>query len=257
MIPHHVIDGDGPPVVLLNSLGTTLDMWRPQVTALSAAFLLVRLDFRGHGGTPAAAGALTVGDLARDVVELLDHLAVPSAHIAGASLGGAVAMRIAHDHPGRVERLALVSTAARIGTPESWRERAETVRADGGAGISEAAMGRWFSPAFHADQPGTVAAFRERFDATDAEGYAACCEALSRFDMRGELTEIHCPAVVIAGTGDEVTTVADAAYLDERIPNARMVLAEGAKHLLTVERADWANRILLDFFTTDDSQARA
>ncbi|MCD0447557.1 3-oxoadipate enol-lactonase [Glycomyces sp. A-F 0318] len=251
MIPHHVTDGDGPAVVLLNSLGTTLHMWQPQVIPLKERFRLVRFDARGHGRTPRTAGALTVDDLADDVADLLDHLGVARAHLVGASLGGAIAMRLAVREPDRVNRLVLVSTAAKIGTPEGWRARAEAVRAGGCAAVSGPAMSRWFSEAFLADQPDTVAAFRDRFDACDAEGYAACCEAIGGMDLRDQVHRIGAPALVVAGADDEVTTVADAAFLDERIPGARTVLAEGAKHLLTAERADWANRILVEFLDGD------
>ncbi|WP_112137132.1 3-oxoadipate enol-lactonase [Glycomyces dulcitolivorans] len=247
MIPHFEVDGEGPPLVLVNSLGTTLDMWRPQVTPLGARFCLVRFDARGHGRTPFEGGALTVDDLVGDVVDLLDHLGIERAHFAGVSLGGAVAMRLAVTRPERVDRLALVSTAARIGTPEGWRDRAETVRANGTAAISEAGMGRWFSPDFIKARSDTVAEFRQRFDACDADGYAACCEALGAMDQREDVRRIVAPALIAGGTADEVTTPADAAFLDEQILDSRMLLAEGAKHLLTAERPDWFNRILIAF----------
>ncbi|MFB9658834.1 alpha/beta fold hydrolase [Glycomyces mayteni] len=283
MIPHYEIDGDGPPLVLVNSLGTSMEMWRPQVTPLGARFRLVRFDNRGHGGTPYSGSGgsggfdrlggpggigdtggpaggrsrgaddrpLTIDDLAGDLVDLLDHLGIERAHVAGVSLGGAVAMRLAVTRPERVDRLVLVSTAARIGTPEGWRERAEAVRADGCASISGAAMGRWFSSAFLADQPGTVAAFRRRFDDCDSGGYAACCEALGAMDQRADLGRIAAPALIVAGTADEVTTPADAAFLDERLPDSRVLLAEGAKHLLTAERPDWWNRAVIEFLEGD------
>lgn len=252
MIPHHTVDGSGETIVLLNSLGATLDMWQPQVVPLSTRFRLVRLDFRGHGGTPFETGAdparLSVDDLARDVLDLLDHLGIGRAHVVGVSLGGVVGMRLAYKWGDRLLRLALVSTAAKIGTAEGWQERADLVRAAGCAAVSGPAMDRWFSPAFLADHPETVAGFRERFDACDPEGYAACCEALGRTDLREQVPEMYVPSIVLSGTEDEVTTVADAAFLEERLPNARKVLAEGAKHLLTTERADWTNRILASFF---------
>ncbi|MEU6246971.1 alpha/beta fold hydrolase [Glycomyces sp. NPDC047010] len=321
MITHYEIDGDGPPLVLVNSLGTTMEMWRPQVTPLGARFRLVRFDNRGHGGTPygvpgglldgasggpaggvpggfphgapggppsgagrssagvdrsdydvdrpptggdhASHGAdregrgadspFTVDDLAGDVADLLDHLGIERAHVAGVSLGGAVAMRLAVTRPERVDRLVLISTAARIGTLEGWTKRAAVVRADGCASISGAAMGRWFSSAFIEDQSDTVAAFRQRFDDCDREGYAACCEALGAMDQRADLARIAAPALVVAGTADEVTTPADAAFLDEHLPDSRVLLAEGAKHLLTAERPDWFNRAVVEFLEGDRS----
>ncbi|WP_158630401.1 3-oxoadipate enol-lactonase [Glycomyces terrestris] len=257
MIPVHEIDGEGTPLVLLNSLGATLEMWQPQVTPLSARFRLVRFDARGHGRTPYEGdGALALDELVGDVIDLLDHLGIERAHVAGVSLGGGVAMRLAVAHPERVDRLVLVSAAAKVGTVDSWRERAANVRADGTESISEAAMGRWFSAAFRESQPDTVEAFRERFDACDDEGYAACCEALGGMDQRGDVERIAAPALIVGGTADEVTTPADAAFLDERIPDSRMLLAEGAKHMVTAERPDWFNRALVAFVDEGEAGGR-
>ena len=85
MIPHHTVTGphDAPVLVLSNSLGTTLEMWDAQAQALAERFRLVRYDTRGHGRSDTPPGPYTIDDVGRDVVELLDHLGVERAHVAG------------------------------------------------------------------------------------------------------------------------------------------------------------------------------
>ncbi|HEU5127672.1 MAG TPA: 3-oxoadipate enol-lactonase [Glycomyces sp.] len=247
MIPYHIVDGGGAPVVLINSLGSTLEMWAPQVDSLAGRFRLIRFDTRGHGGTNAEPGDWTVGDLADDVADLLEGVGAERAHLVGISLGGAIAMATALRHPERVDRLVLMSTAPKIGTIESWHERAATVKAEGCGAIADAAMQRWFTPGFRDGRPEVVADFRERFAACDAEGYASCCEALAKFDLRGRLGGIEAPTLVVYGTDDEIVSRADAEGIAEEIDGAEVMAVEGAKHLVSVERADLVDRRLAEF----------
>lgn len=247
MIPHHVVDGSGDAVVLINSLGATLEMWEPQVGPLSERFRVVRLDTRGHGRTVPEGGDWTVEDFADDVVGLLDHLDIERAHLAGISLGGAIAMTAALRRPERVGRLVLMSTAPKLGTVEGWHARAATVRAEGCEAIADATMARWFTEAFHATYPEVVAAFRERFAAGDREGYATCCEAIALLDLRGRLGAIGAEALVVHGTEDEVTTDVDARSIAAEIGSTRISEIKGAKHLLSTEYSGLVNRLLLEF----------
>ncbi|WP_026928799.1 3-oxoadipate enol-lactonase [Glycomyces tenuis] len=247
MIPYHLVDGTGEPVVLLNSLGATLDMWKPQVEPLGEEFRLVRFDIRGHGGTNAESGDWNVGDLADDVADMLDGLGVERAHMVGISLGGAIAMTMAVRHPGRVDRLVLMSTAPKLGTIEGWHERARTVKAEGCEAVADAAMDRWFSPHFHAAHPKVVAEFRERFAGCDAEGYASCCEAIAKFDLREQLDAIEAETLVVYGTDDETISRADAEGIAAEIDGAEVLAVDGAKHLVSAERPDLVNERLIGF----------
>jgi len=87
VLPAHVVDGPAQaPVLLLGgSLGSTVQMWSPQVPRLSQRLRVVRFDHRGHGGSPCPPGPYTVEDLGGDVLALLDHLGVARAHYAGLS----------------------------------------------------------------------------------------------------------------------------------------------------------------------------
>ncbi len=247
MIPYHIVDGGGAPVVLIHSLGATLEMWEPQVDPLAERFRLIRFDLRGHGGTNAEPGDWTVGDMADDVADLLEGVGAERAHLVGISLGGAVAMTAALRYPERVDRLVLMGTAPKLGTIESWHERAVAVKAEGCEPLADATMRRWFSPWFRDEHPEVVARVRERFAACDAEGYASCCEALAKFDLRGRLGGIEAPTLVVYGTDDEIISRADAEGIAEEVDGAEVVAVEGAKHLVSVERADLVDRRLIEF----------
>jgi pimeloyl-ACP methyl ester carboxylesterase len=112
------LDGpaDGPVVLFINSQGTDLGMWQPQVDTLSSRFRIVRYDTRGHGLSDAPPGPYTVERLSLDALALLDALDIQQANLCGLSLGGLTALWLAIHRPERVRRAVFANTAARIGT---------------------------------------------------------------------------------------------------------------------------------------------
>ena len=182
----HVIDGSEtkPVLVLSNSLGTTWALWDAQLGELTRHFRVLRYDHPGHGRSEAPSGPTTVEALAAGVVELLDRLGLERVSFCGLSLGGMVGMALALEAPERVDRLALCCTAAHLGPPEGWHERARLVRAAGTAAIAERVLERWFTQRYRDESPATVRRFRETLEATPPEGYATCCEAIASWDAR-------------------------------------------------------------------------
>jgi pimeloyl-ACP methyl ester carboxylesterase len=126
---HAVVCGQGPVVVLSNSLCSTHRMWDAQIADLEQRFTVVRYDTRGHGDSPVPDGPYCIDDLTDDAVALLNRLGIERAHVVGLSLGGTTAMRLAIRNPERVDRIALLCTAAELGPANAWTDRAATVRA--------------------------------------------------------------------------------------------------------------------------------
>ena len=241
---------DGPAaasvLVLSHSIGTSLSMWDPQIEALAREFRVLRYDSRGHGRSAVTPGPYTIDRLAQDVVGLLDRLRIARAHFCGLSMGGMVGQWLGVHAPERLHKLALCNTAARIGTPEMWNARIEAVRKGGMASISAAVLERWFTPAFIASEPETVAATREVLEATSPDGYVACCAAIRDMDQREAISALRVPTLVIAGAYDGATPPADGRLLAERIRSARYVELE-ASHLSNIEAAPRFTAALLEF----------
>jgi 3-oxoadipate enol-lactonase len=242
----HTLDGpeDAPVVVFSNSLGTTGAMWDAQAAALSQRFRVLRYDARGHGETPAPPGPYTVGDLAGDVLALLDHLGLERVSFCGLSIGGMTGMWLGVHAPERIERMAICCTGMQLPTAEMWTERAAQVRREGMGSVIDATMDRWFTPGFRERNQKVVERIREIFLTTDPEGYAGCCEALAEFDMRGRLDAVTAPTLVIAGEDDPVGTPERAAAIGEEIEGSRLVVLPEARHLAAVEQADAVTREL-------------
>jgi 3-oxoadipate enol-lactonase len=220
-------------VVLCGSLGSSSAMWDGQRPALDGAEV-VAVDHPGHGGAPVEP-VVSIDDLARRVLRRVDG----RFSFVGLSLGGAVGIRLALDEPDRVERLVLACALPRFGEPEQWLERAQLVRSEGLAAIVDAVLARWFTAAFD-----DVERFREMFLATDAEGYARCCDALALWDARAELAGVRAPTLVVAGADDPTAPPAAVAELAAGIPDARFVVLDDAAHLAAAERAAEFNELL-------------
>ena len=237
-------DPTAPPVLLLGSLGSDLHMWDPQIHALSAHHRVIAVDHRGHGNSPAPEGPYTMADLGGDVIALLDALGLDAVHFVGLSLGGAVGQWLAAYHPQRVRTLTLLCTAAQFAPARPWLDRAATVRADGVASIAESVVDRWFTPELAQRDPELVARHVRMVSGTTDEGYAACCEALSQWDVRADLARIVAPTLAIAAEQDGPTPPSALRAIADGIAGAELrVLSPGA-HLANVEQAGAVTRLI-------------
>lgn len=237
-------DANAPVVVLLGSLGSDRSMWDAQVRDLARDHRVVAVDHRGHGGSEVVPGPCTMADLAGDVLALLDSLGVAGFHVAGLSLGGAVAQWLAVHESARVRSAAFLCTAAKFGEPEAWVERAATVRSGGTEAVADAVVARWITPAGAERDPGHVSTLREMVLATSAEGYAACCDALSGWDGRDDLGRISCPTLVVAGDEDPSTPPDVVEQIASGVPGSEFMVLSPAAHVPTVEIPDRVNEVL-------------
>jgi len=244
---HHVVEGpaDAPAVVLSHSLGATLATWAPQAAALARSFRVVRYDLRGHGASPVPPGPYALADLGADIVRLLDRLGIARADLVGLSLGAMASLWVAARYPARVRRLVVACTAAWLGPPAAWAERARVVRAGGVAAVADSVVGRWFTPGFREREPVRFADMRALLAATPREGYAGCCAAIETMDLRGDLPAIAAPTLAIAGADDPATPPDLLREIADAIPGARLAMVAGAAHLANIEQPKRITELLL------------
>ncbi|WP_410875932.1 4-carboxymuconolactone decarboxylase [Nocardia sp. A7] len=232
-----------PLLVCGPSLGTSATaLWSATAELLGQRFHVVAWDLPGHGHHRAdPVDGFTMAELAEGVQTFVDGvLAERGEHggsfvYAGDSVGGAVGLRLLLDRPGRISTAVLACTAARIGDEQMWRERAALVRSGGTAVLVEASTRRWFAPGFVDRQPEVTSALLHSLVDTDASGYAAVCDALAGFDVRGDLARIETPIVALAGAYDPVTTVAAMAELAHGVGDGQLVVLDRVAHLAPAE----------------------
>jgi 3-oxoadipate enol-lactonase len=246
---HYQIDGqaNAPALVLSNSLGTHFSMWDAQMPELRKHFRVLRYDTRGHGQSEVTPGPYSFEQLGRDVVALADVADMGTFSFCGLSMGGVTGMWLGMQAGKRLHKLALCSTAAKIGNPDTWNARIEAVRKGGTKSIAAATMERWFTAGFREREPQTVERIKHMVESTSTDGFIANCEALREVDFREGIAGIRMPTLVISGTHDGGTTPADGKFLAKQISGARYVELDAA-HLSNIEQAERFTKEVSDFF---------
>ena len=231
-----------PLLVVGPSLGTSVTaLWSDAAALLGADFHVVGWDLPGHGSSPSTDEPLSMAALAGAVLGLADKTlserGEPGASFlyAGDSVGGAVGLRLLLDAPARVSAAVLISTGAKIGEPQGWRERAELVRGSGTPVMVEGSVQRWFAPGFVDREPAAVARLLHSLQDADRFGYAAVCEALADFDVRDRLGEITVPVLAVTGEYDVVSTVEMAEAIATGVGAGRCVVLPDVAHLAPAE----------------------
>ncbi|WP_210481391.1 alpha/beta fold hydrolase [Naasia sp. SYSU D00948] len=232
------------PLIVLPSLGGSHEDWRAAAQRLGARWRVFAVDLPGHGASPVATEPFTVVDLAQAVLDIVDLLDVDDFGVVGTSFGGAVAQELALAEPEGLVFTGVVCSAPRMGDPESWRERAATVRRNGTGTLVSTLVERWFSPGFATAHPTVVGRVLAGVAATDDESYALCCEALGAWDATERIGGLRVPVVAVRGEHDPVATpeamrplLAAKGVVERIIP--------GVRHQAAVEAPDLVARALL------------
>lgn len=247
-------DDRRPALILINPLGCTLDVWDPMMAQLVEHNYVIRFDMRGHGGSPVADEPFHLADLGRDVLHVLDVLEVPRAHVLGASLGGFVAAWLAANHPERVDRLILVSTAPRLGPDYWWQRTIATVEEHGLDAVADHLEQLFFSERFAESYPERVEAAGRMLLETPPAAYLAGARVILECDIGPLLETIRASTLLVVGSEDRVLQYHPAQDILARIPDSEAVVVEGARHRVFVERPEEIAQVIGEFLTDPDGR---
>ncbi|WP_349898490.1 alpha/beta fold hydrolase [Parafrigoribacterium soli] len=239
-----------PTLVLGPSLGTTTRLWSAAIPLLAPHFDILAVDLPGHGASRAATEPFSTGELADAVARVAALAGVERFYYAGDSLGGQLALELALRHPEKAIAVSIICSAAKVGEPAAWLERAATVRSQGTPVLVGPSAGRWYAPGFIEKHPELVGAMLIELSDTDDESYALCCEALAGCDLRSRLTEIDVPVLALWGALDVVIPPADARAVAEGVRRGRGIELAGVAHLAPAESPAEVAQALIEFFST-------
>jgi 3-oxoadipate enol-lactonase len=225
---------DWPVVVFLNALGTDYRIW-DEVAAQLSGVRTLRYDLPGHGLSDADPD-MSIVTLAADLGALLDALNISSAMLCGVSVGGLIAQQLAFTSPERVSGLMLCDTAYRIGTRTTWTQRIELIESWGLPAAATGIVERWFTTAFRARCPATVAGYQRLGARTGAASYVALAQVLRDTDLEVQTPHLRCRTLVLCGSDDVATPPETARVLADAIPGARFALISEAGHLPLIEQ---------------------
>ncbi|MBT5138638.1 MAG: alpha/beta fold hydrolase [Acidimicrobiaceae bacterium] len=258
-------DPDGEAVLFIHGLGADNIGWVRQRQAFSA-YRCIAVDNRGSGGSDKPLGPYSLERMARDAVEVLDRLDVEQAHVIGASMGGALAQIITLGFPERVHTLVLACTACDLGwRHELFDEWEDLIRTQGMRAFAIKNF-EWLFGQRSVRRLYPIAALVGPFLVrAPADAFIAQLDAIRNFDgtrafdagTTEELAQVTAPTLVITGSQDILTPVADAEEIAARIPRSELVVIHGQAHGFMVEGARHFNRAVLDFLDRARVQRRA
>jgi pimeloyl-ACP methyl ester carboxylesterase len=241
--------GEGPDVLLIGGLGDTVESWQFQLDGLADRYRLTAFDNRGAGRTAMPEGPASAGVMADDAAAVLRALDVPSAHIAGFSMGSAIAQELAIRYPELVRSLVLNSTYAR---PDAlfrsqldfWRWLPEAAPSD--RAFFEAFFTWVYTPRAHAD--GSVAEIVEEAlnfsHGQSVEAFQAQVDVCREHDTAARLSQITAPTLVLAGEFDVILPPRFGHAVADAIPGARFKVLPGQAHQPFQEVPDeWNARV--------------
>lgn len=247
------IDGEPglPWLILANSLGSDMSLWEPQMAMLLRHRRVLRFDQPGHGDSGPPSRALSMADLAADIIAIMDAHAIAKADMIGLSMGGMTVLGLAIHHPERLRRAVCACARASFPPPAilAWDERIHAVEQGGMAAVAAGTLSRWFTP----DAP---QALRDHAEAmilkTSVAGYVACVEALKGLDHEKRLGDIAVPMLYLAGEHDMAAPAAAMRDMAKATPGARMTVIDGAAHIANMEAPAAFDAALAGFLFTDD-----
>ena len=243
--------GGGDLVVFLHGIGGNRTNWHDQIPSFSEHFHAVAWDARGYGASDDYAGPLDFAHFADDLRRLIDHLAVPRAHLVGLSMGGVIALDFVTRFPHRVATLTLCDSLPGFGhlTPvqrnEFIRLRQEPLLAgkeprDIAPVVARTLLSK--SP-----RPGRYERLVASISALHKDSYIKTISGSVSYDRPPDLESIAVPTLIVVGDVDTLTPPATSRAMADRIKGATMVVIERAGHLSNIEQPEEFNRVVIEF----------
>ena len=252
------LQGSGTPLVCIHGVGSYLEAWEGVAERLADRFRILTFDLRGHGRSTKVGGRYEIDDFVGDVLALADHAGFETFHLAGFSLGGLIAQRLALTHQERIQRLVLLATVA--GRTEDERERVASRLAALQAGDRgshyDASLSRWLTEDFQARNPELIAMLRRRNAENDPECYAASYRVLAQTDFGGLLDQIRVPVLIATGEEDAGSNPRMAHYMHERIGGSELHILTGLRHSILTEAPEQVATLMRRFLGSNSGDAR-
>ncbi|ANN62163.1 alpha/beta fold hydrolase (plasmid) [Mesorhizobium loti] len=244
------LEGKGDvPLVCIHGVGSYLEAWSGVAGRLKDRFAVLTFDLRGHGRSSRVKGRYEIDDFVKETLALADHIGLATFHLAGFSLGGLIAQRLALTHAERLQKLVLLSTVAGR-TPEernAVRGRLAALMASDAPAHHAASLSRWLTEEFQDNNPEIVAELRRRDAENDRDCYAAAYRVLAETDFGGILDRITCPTLIVTGEDDQGSSPRMARLMHEQVQGSELAILPGLRHSILIEAPALVADTMADF----------
>ena len=243
------------PVLLVHGFPHDRGVWRRQREAVGEALDGIRLllpDLPGFGGS-APLETPSMDAYADTIAAVLDHAEIERAVVGGLSMGGYVSFAVWRRHAARVRALVLCDTKAGADTDAAREKRRALIasaRDEGAGAVAEKQLPAQLGPTTRTTAPALVDEVATMLRRAPVRGITDALTAMmARPDSTATLDTITVPTLVIVGAEDDVTPVADARTIAALVPDARLVVIDGAGHLAPLEQGATVNAALAEFLS--------
>lgn len=242
--------GGGLPLVLIHGFPLDRRMWAEQMADSSLPDRRIAIDLPGFGQSQPPV-SFTIPSLARSIRELLAQLDAMPCVLAGLSMGGYIALNFAREFQSDLRGLILVDTRAEADTvqgKENRQKMIELVRSKGSSAIVDQMQPKLLSPDTVAHRPQQMRALRQMMEDVPAQTIEHALTAMrDRPDMTEALASIKTPTLILVGDGDQITPPDVAQGMQKKLPNAELVIIQGAGHMSPLEQPAQVNRAIRNF----------
>ena len=258
---YYETSGEGEALVLIPSTGFSCEVWKPSQTPLQASTRLLIHDPRCCGRTVASQSVYTINQMSNDVVALLDHLGIRSAHLFGHSMGGRIALETALNFPGRVKSLIMAAS----GSGQAPRPGADCVPGLPhwlltrlvGNGFEQSLREEYtdtssfFTDDYRKAHPEKMEEFWRMVYPTHAkmDAYLHLITARHTWEATHRLGDVQCPTLVLIGDNDHGRSnhVVQANAMISRMKGATLRILEGQSHGFPWQAAEMTNQVVSDW----------
>lgn len=236
--------GQGPDLIFLHGAGGNHLVWWQQVAEFSHSYRCTTFDARGWG---LSSGDMAIGrfSLGTDLVALMEHLGIESAHIVAQSMGGRAVAGLTRLAPQRIRSIVLCGTTAGA-TNDRVRELQDELKDERGeGGLREHAL----APGFEESNPGLAVLYRQlnAVNPPRPKGLLGRPPSTYRGSTHEMLANLGVPVLYIVGEHDMITSPAMIREAQGLIPGAAFHEIKGAGHSCYFECADEWNAVVRDF----------
>ncbi len=231
---NYEITGKGEPVVLISGYGGDTNFWKRTVDMLSEDFMIITVDNRGSGLTTCPQG-FSIDDMANDIVSLLAHLGLKSAHMLGWSMGSHIAQNIAIRYPDVAKTLILISSYRVRPSRSAYILDATLSAIENGSSenlFGQVLNGLIYTEEFFKNMEDSVSKIRTQNN-WDLRGIRSQFEAINGHDTSHTASMIRAPTLSIHGTKDIMVEVEEGDRLANLIPDCEKIRIEGQGHLIS------------------------
>ena len=244
------VAGSGPPLLLLNGFGVSIELWNPLREALPGV-RTIAFDPPGAGASSVPPLPVRIRGLAHLATRILDGLGCATADVLGVSMGGAVAQELAHRAPDRLHRAVLCATSCGLGAlpgnPLALALLANPMR------NYSRRYARWAAPRMLGGRLRTSATAARTYVALrnsrppDLRGFLWQMLGMSGWSSLPWLHTLRLPVLVLNGDDDPIVPMCNARLLASRIPGARLEVIRGGGHLFLLDSLDHAAPLIAQF----------